>query len=97
MVAVTIAVSSRRSEAWWVVPLVSAPSRSDLVARVCGGTVGTMNVGSRATTCLILLLRYARGDSLPYKTSTPDQDTNQIDFQSGYHIPNTPLFPGTAF
>jgi hypothetical protein len=53
MVAVTIAVvvSGRRSEAWWVVPLASAPSRSDLVARVCGGTVGTVNIGFRAPTC----------------------------------------------
>jgi hypothetical protein len=53
MVAVTIAVvvGGRRSKAWWAVPLASAPSRSDLVARVCGGTVDTVNVGSRTPTC----------------------------------------------
>jgi hypothetical protein len=44
-------VNSRWSEAWWAVLLASAPSRSDLVARVCGGTVGTVNVGSRAPVC----------------------------------------------
>jgi hypothetical protein len=33
------------------VPLTSAPSRSDRLARVCGGTVDTVNVGSRAPTC----------------------------------------------
>jgi hypothetical protein len=37
--------------AWWAVPLASAPSRSDRLARVCGGTVDTMNVGSRAPAC----------------------------------------------
>jgi hypothetical protein len=82
MVAVTVVVvvSGRRSEAWWDVPLASAPSRLDLVARVCGGTVGTVNVGFRAPAFPFLLLRCARGGSLPYKTSAPDQDVNQIDF-----------------
>jgi hypothetical protein len=32
----------------WAVPLASAPSRLDPLARVCGGTVDTVNVGSRA-------------------------------------------------
>jgi hypothetical protein len=36
--------------AWWVVHLASAPSRSDRLARVCGGTMDTVNVGSRAPT-----------------------------------------------
>jgi hypothetical protein len=45
--------------------------------------VGTVNVGSRAPTCPILLLRYVRGDTLPYNVSASDQDANQIDFQSG--------------
>jgi hypothetical protein len=75
MVAVTVAVvvGSRQSEAWWAVPLTSAPSRSDLVARVCGGTVGTVNVGSCAPACPpLLLLRCVRGGPLPYKASTPD-------------------------
>jgi hypothetical protein len=33
------------------VPLASAPSRSDQLVRVCGGTVGTVNVRSCAPTC----------------------------------------------
>jgi hypothetical protein len=28
----------------WTVPLASAPSRSDRLTRVCGGTVDTVNV-----------------------------------------------------
>jgi hypothetical protein len=53
MMAVTVAVvvGGWRSKAWWVVPLASASSRSDLVARVYGGTVGTVNVDSRAPMC----------------------------------------------
>jgi hypothetical protein len=35
----------------WAVPLASAPSRSDRLARVCGGTVDTVNVGSHAPPC----------------------------------------------
>jgi hypothetical protein len=49
MVAVTVVVSSQwsvvgGSEARWVVPLALASSRSDLVARVYGVTVGTVNI-----------------------------------------------------
>jgi hypothetical protein len=54
--------------------------------------VGTVNVGSRASACPLLLLRCVRGSTLPYKTSAPDQGTNQIDFQSGDHIPNTVIY-----
>jgi hypothetical protein len=62
MVAVTVAVvvGGRQSEAWWAVPLTSAPSRSDLVARVCGGTVGTVNVGSCAAACPLYYCYAAR-------------------------------------
>jgi hypothetical protein len=90
MVAVTVVVvvGGRLSEAWWAVPLASTPSRSDLVARVCGGTVGTVNVGFHAPACPRLLLRCARGGPLPYKASAPDQGANLIGFQSGDHIPN---------
>jgi hypothetical protein len=35
-----------------------------------------------------LLLRCVRWDTLPYKTSVPDQDTNRIGFQSEDHILN---------
>jgi hypothetical protein len=37
--------------ALWAVSLASAPSRSDRIAMVCGGTVDTVNVGSRAPAC----------------------------------------------
>jgi hypothetical protein len=32
----------------WMVPLASAPLRSDRLARVCGGTMDTVNVGACA-------------------------------------------------
>jgi hypothetical protein len=35
----------------WAVPLASAPSRSNRLVRVCGGTVDTVNVGSRVLAC----------------------------------------------
>jgi hypothetical protein len=44
--------------------------------------MGTVNVGSRASACPLLLLCCVRGDTLSYKTSAPDQDAYQIDFQS---------------
>jgi hypothetical protein len=42
-----------------------------------------MNVNFYAPTCSILLLRYVRGDTLPYNASASDQGANRIDFQSG--------------
>jgi hypothetical protein len=66
--------------ALWAVPLTSAASRSDRLARVCGGTVDTMNIGSRALTCPLLILRCVRGDPPPYKLSAPDQDADWIGF-----------------
>jgi hypothetical protein len=45
----------------WMVPLASAPSRSDRLARVCGGTVDTVNVGACAPVCPFLILHCARG------------------------------------
>jgi hypothetical protein len=65
----------------WAVPLASAPSRSDRLARVCGGTVDTVNVGFHAPSCPpLLILRYVRGGPLPYKASAPDQGADWIDF-----------------
>jgi hypothetical protein len=55
----------------WAVPLASVPSRSDRLARVCGGTVDTVNVGSCALTCPLLILRCVRGCSLPQEQQTP--------------------------
>jgi hypothetical protein len=37
--------------AQWAIPLASTSSRSDRLARVCGGTVDTMNVDSCTPTC----------------------------------------------
>jgi hypothetical protein len=63
--------------ALWAVPLASVPSRSDRLARVCGGIVDTLNVGSCAPTCPpLLILCCVRGSQLPYKTSAPDQDAD---------------------
>jgi hypothetical protein len=66
--------------ALWAVSHASAPSRSDRLARVCGGTVDTVNVGSRAPACPLLILRCARRGPLPYNTSAPDQGADWIDF-----------------
>jgi hypothetical protein len=55
----------------WAVSLASAPSRSDRLARVCGGTVDTVNVGFRAPTCPRLILRCAREGSLPQERQAP--------------------------
>jgi hypothetical protein len=52
-----------------VVPLASAPSRLDQLARVCGGTVDTVNVGSRAPP--LLIWRCARRGPLPQERHTP--------------------------
>jgi hypothetical protein len=49
-------------------------------SRVCGGTVGTVNIGSRAPACPLLMLRCTRGGPLSYKTSAPDQDADRIGF-----------------
>jgi hypothetical protein len=55
------------------VPLASAPSRLDRLARVCGGTVDMVNVGSHAPTCppfnIVLCERRSTA-----KGSAPDQD-----------------------
>jgi hypothetical protein len=77
---IVVGVGGRWSAAQWAVPLASAPSRSDRLARVCGGTVDTVNVDSRALACPLLILRCVVGDSLPYKASAPDQDADWIGF-----------------
>jgi hypothetical protein len=51
----------------WTVSLASATLRSDQLARVCEGTVDTVNVGSRALICLILILCCVRGDPVSQK------------------------------
>jgi hypothetical protein len=66
--------------AMWAVPLASAPSRSDRIARVCGGTVDTVNVGSHAPVCPPFNIALRERDPLPYKISAPDQGTDRIGF-----------------
>jgi hypothetical protein len=68
---VVVGVGGRRSAAQWAVPLASVPSRSDRLARVCGGTVDTVNVGSRASVCPLLILCCTRGGSLPQERQPP--------------------------
>jgi hypothetical protein len=68
---VVVGVGGRRSAAQWAVSLASASSQSDRLARVCGGTVDTMNIGSRATVCPILILRCVRGDPLLQERQAP--------------------------
>jgi hypothetical protein len=74
--------------AMWAVPLASAPSRSDRIARVCGGTVDTVNIGSHAPVCPLLILRCVRGataiqDKRPRSGHGSDWFSNLRD-----HIPN---------
>jgi hypothetical protein len=89
--------STAVAAARWAVPLDSAPSQLDRLARVCGGTVDTVNVGSRAPECPLLILCCVRGGPLSYKASTPDQDA-ELDWFSNPgdlskrkidHIPNS--------
>jgi hypothetical protein len=58
----------------WAVPITSAPSRSDRLARVCGGTMDTVNVGSRAPACppFNIALR-ERGSTATRTADAPDQ------------------------
>jgi hypothetical protein len=56
------------------VPLASAPSRLDQLARVCGGTVDTVNVGSRAPTCPPFNMALCeKGSTATRTTCAPDQ------------------------
>jgi hypothetical protein len=56
------------------VPLASAPSRLDQLARVCGGTVDTVNVGSRAPTCPPFNMALCeKGSTATRTTGAPDQ------------------------
>jgi hypothetical protein len=57
--------------ALWAVPLASSPS--DRITRVCGGTVDTVNVDSRAPTCPPFNIALRERGPLPYKASAPDQ------------------------
>jgi hypothetical protein len=84
-------VRGRRSEAWWAVPLASASSRLDLVARVCGGTVCTVNVGSRAPTCppFIVALRERGPTAIQGKRLRSGRESDWFPIRrSGDHIPN---------
>jgi hypothetical protein len=66
--------------ALWAVPLASAPSRSDRIGRVCGGTVDMVNVDSRAPACTPFNIALRERSPLPYKASAPDQGADRIGF-----------------
>jgi hypothetical protein len=55
----------------WAVPLASAPSRLDRLARVCGGTVDTVNIGSRAPACPPFNIALCERGSLPQERQAP--------------------------
>jgi hypothetical protein len=79
--------STAVAAARWAVPLASAPSRSDRLARVCGGTVDTVNVGFHAPACPLLILRYAREDHYHTRQAPPIKVRDWI----GFSIPE--IFP----
>jgi hypothetical protein len=59
----------------WAVPLASAPSQSDRFARVCGGIVDTVNVGSHTPVCPPFNMALCeRGPTATRMTGAPDQD-----------------------
>jgi hypothetical protein len=66
--------STTVAAARWAVPLASAPSRSDRLARVCGSIVDTVNVGSHAPAChpFNIALR-ERGPTATRTAGAPDQ------------------------
>jgi hypothetical protein len=60
--------------AQWAVPLASAPSRSNQFATICGGTVGTVNIGSRAPVCPPFNMALCeRGPTATRTAGAPDQ------------------------
>jgi hypothetical protein len=60
-------------------PLPSAPLLIGLRVRVCGGAVGTVNVGSRAPVCLTFYMALCEGGSLPQTAGAPDQGASRIE------------------
>jgi hypothetical protein len=72
--------SSRRSVAearWCQSPRFSA-SLIGLRVRVCGGAVGTVNVGSRAPAKPLFYMALREGGPLSQTAGAPDQGTSQI-------------------
>jgi hypothetical protein len=59
-------------------PLASAPLLIGLRVRVCGGVVGTANVGSRAPVCLTFYMVLREGGPLPQMAGAPDQGASRI-------------------
>jgi hypothetical protein len=68
--------------ALWAVPLVSVPSRSDRIARVCEGTVDTVNVGSHVPTCPFLILLCVRGTDYHTRQAPPIRARIGLVYQS---------------
>jgi hypothetical protein len=59
--------------ALWAIPLASAPSRSDRLARVSRGTVDTVNIDSCTPTCPPFNIALRERGPLSYKSDAPDQ------------------------
>jgi hypothetical protein len=79
----TVGVRSRSkrvvgAEARWCQSPRFSASLIGLRVRVCGGAVGTVNVGSRAPADPSFIWRCARGGPLPRTAGAPDQGATQI-------------------
>jgi hypothetical protein len=60
------------------IPSLSAPLLIGLRVRVCGGAVGTANVGSRAPTCLTFYMALREGGPLSQTAGAPNQGASRI-------------------
>ncbi len=79
----TVGVRSRSkrvvgAEARWCQSPRFSASLIGLRVRVCGGAVGTVNVGSRAPAGPSFIWRCARGGPLPRTAGAPDQGASRI-------------------
>jgi hypothetical protein len=59
-------------------PLASAPLLIGLRVRVCGGAMGTANVGFRAPACLTFYMALREGGPLAQTAGALDQDASRI-------------------
>jgi hypothetical protein len=93
-VEVGVRRASVGAEARWCQSPRFSASLIGLRVRVCGGAVGTVNVGSRAPADPSFIWRCARGGPLPQTAGAPDQGASRIGKPiqrslRGDHFPNT--------
>jgi hypothetical protein len=92
MTSVTVGVEGRQSAVGCRGEVSQSPRfRASVIGLRSLGFVGTLNVGSRAPACPLLLWRCARGGPLAYTAGAPDQGADRIGFpirKSGDHFPN---------